>query len=475
LRHTLKLYRLNGFLCQIWLGEEIPETGNAIGQLPKVIATLKTLQTPPVEIDSILPPLFVTGIRHLLTCAWWPRLWVLQEATLARDAIFICGSYLVSWKLLSALVKQIKRLHLYSLFRRNDHRIEFCDGFSEIHNIELVRHTHSDTLAPNLLRICRQRICFDPCDRVYAVIGLMDKYVQEGFVWEPGEKVEDLYPPFVAILLRMDPTAMLLSLNETTQRNPHLPSWCPDLHYRSLNDVLADYEGYHAGFTIQTTTTFDFDQNDPGKIRTKGIIMDTVETISSEEWAADATDGHLPESPPFSTEQRNIMLLQSYIAIALKMVEKKDIWRIFIGNMIGQQNSKLHWLAGFSSIHDRLANRRWKEEAKKFQTCFHDLQVWSPGTGEPSPAIRFYLKNARRVCYGRKLFTTKAGHIGLGPRSMTVGDHVCILKCAKVPFVLKKHPTQSDTYYLRGEAYVQGLMYGEYLKVNKGFYWITLV
>jgi hypothetical protein len=426
-------------------------------------------------MDSILSPLFVTGIRHLLTCAWWPRLWVLQEATLARDATFICGSQLVPWKLLSALVKQIRRLDLCGLFRGHDRRPEFCDGFTELHNVELVRHTHSTTLAPDLLRICRQRICFDPCDRVYAVIGLMDKYVQEGFIWEPGEKVEDLYPPFVAILLQMDPTAILLSLNETTQRNPKLPSWCPDLHYRSVSDVLADHEGYHAGFTVQTTTTFDFDHKDPGKIRTKGIVMDTVKAISIGEWIVDEIDNPLHENTQYSAEQRNIMLLQSYIAVAVKILEEKDMWRVFVGNMIGQQDSKLHWLAGFSSIHDRLANRRWKEQAKKFQNAFQELQACNPSAGEPSSAIHFYLKSARRVCYGRKFFTTKAGHVGLGPRSMAVGDLVCILKCAKVPFVLKKHSTLSDTYYLRGEAYVQGLMYGEYLKVNKRFHWITLV
>jgi len=203
--------------------------------------------------------------------------------------------------------------------------------------------------------------------------------------------------------------------------------------------------------------------------------MDTVKAISIGEWVVDEIDDPLHESPQCSAEQRNLMLLQSYITVAVEMLEEKNMWRVFVGNMIGQQNSKLHWLAGFSSIHDRLANRQWKEEAKMFQNTFRELQAYNSRAGEPSSTIRLYLKSARRVCYGRKLFTIKAGHIGLRPRSMVVGDLVCILKCAKVPFVLREHSTLSDTCYLRGETYVQGLMYGEYLKVKRTFHWITLV
>ncbi|KAI8941234.1 hypothetical protein NX059_002469 [Plenodomus lindquistii] len=171
----------------------------------------------------------------------------------------------MSWKTLSALTRQIKRLDLYSTFRGTDQRPEYCDGFNEIINVE-------------------SRICFDPCDRVYGVIGLMDPYIYDSFVWEPGEKVEDLYPPFVAVLLQQTAVAELLSLNETTERHPGLPSWCPDLHHRSVADLLVDYDGYHAGFNIQSTTTFGYDLEDFTKIRGKGIVVDTIQNVTSATW-----------------------------------------------------------------------------------------------------------------------------------------------------------------------------------------------
>jgi hypothetical protein len=151
--------------------------------------------------DEIIDASFMTGIRDLMTRPWWLHLWVLQDATLAREATLVCGPHITPWRTLLRLVRQIKRLDLYGYFRGSAHSPDFCDGFTEILNTEVVRQTYSTTLGTDLIRTCRQSMCFDPCDRVYGVIGLMPPYVRDGFVWEPGETIVDLYPPFVAVLL----------------------------------------------------------------------------------------------------------------------------------------------------------------------------------------------------------------------------------------------------------------------------------
>jgi hypothetical protein len=433
---------------------------------------------PLMKPDAILSTTFVLGIRDLMTRPWWPRLWVLQEATLAREATFVCGQQVVPWKTLLLLAKQIKRLDLCSHFRGSAHSPDFCDGFTEILNTEVVQQSHSTTLGTDLIRTCRQRMCFDPCDRVYGVIGLMPSYVRDAFVWEAGETIVDLYPPFVAVLLQSDTSALLLSLTDTTQRSPNLPSWCPDLHHRSIPNVLADHEGYHAGFTIHTMTKFDWEhyETDPTKLKTKGIVVDTINTISHEDWVDDRVEDLADDGIGHETTwYANIRMLQACIYLAQGFVEEKDLWSMLIGNIIGNEVSNLRWLAGFSSIHDRLSSWRWKSEAALHRLAFEELRVWQPDTQEISSQLQIYLRSARRVCLGRRMFTTKGGRIGFGPRSTAIGDVVGIIKNAAVPFVLVRHATLLDTYYLRGEAFVYGLMHGEYLKVNKKFGWITLV
>jgi hypothetical protein len=205
--------------------------------------------------------------------------------------------------------------------------------------------------------------------------------------------------------------------------------------------------------------------------------VDSLKTLNMEQWLADERDDHRQdsESSHSSVEQRKIMLLQRLIAAVKNSVKETDFWRIVIGNMIAKEDSKLHWLARFSSIHDLLAKPRWKDDAEQYRRAVHELQRWTPSADEPSPAIRFYLRVARKVCRGRKFFTTEDGRVGFGPQSMAVGDVMCIIKCTEVPFVLRQHPTLANTYLVSGEAYVQGLMYGEYQKVQEDFSWITLV
>ncbi|KAF2032903.1 hypothetical protein EK21DRAFT_109655 [Setomelanomma holmii] len=305
----------------------------------------------------------------------------------------------------------------------------------------------------------------------------MDQYVRDGWTWDPNDKVEDLYSPYVVLLLQSDAVALLLSFPETMQRNPLLPSWCPDLHYRQISDVLADHEGHHAGFNVMTQVRLDWDQynKDPKTLRIKGIVMDTVKSVIEDEWETDMGEDCLETRPTSARMQKIIELMQKYTVLAGDFVSATELWRIFIGNVVGDEDSKLHLLRGFSSIHDRLVKRKWKVKADTLRSAYEELKSWKPEMGEPSAAIQQYLKNARKVCFGRRFFTSESGRIGFGPRSMMVGDVVCIFKKVKVPFVLQQYLSLPDTYFLKGKAYIHGLMYGEYLKVNKNFCWISMM
>lgn len=64
------------------------------------------------------------------------------------------------------------------------------------------------------------------------------------------------------------------------------------------------------------------------------------------------------------------------------------------------------------------------------------------------------------ACTWRRLIVTENGHVGLGLQVTEPGDFVCILKDAIVPFKLR--PEADDgKFKLFGEAYVQGMMFGE--------------
>ncbi|KAF2433213.1 hypothetical protein EJ08DRAFT_95184 [Tothia fuscella] len=62
----------------------------------------------------------------------------------------------------------------------------------------------------------------------------------------------------------------------------------------------------------------------------------------------------------------------------------------------------------------------------------------------------------------RRPFISVKGYVGLGPVDTQAGDLVVIFLGGKFPYILR--PNKTGTYALVGEAYVQCVMYGEFME-----------
>lgn len=62
---------------------------------------------------------------------------------------------------------------------------------------------------------------------------------------------------------------------------------------------------------------------------------------------------------------------------------------------------------------------------------------------------------------GRRLLTTAKGYLGMSTESVKVGDVICHIAGATVPYVLRPVASKEGTFTLVGEAYVHGAMDGE--------------
>lgn len=67
---------------------------------------------------------------------------------------------------------------------------------------------------------------------------------------------------------------------------------------------------------------------------------------------------------------------------------------------------------------------------------------------------------------GRRPFKSDQGHIRLAPEAAEVGDVVCLFHGATVPFVLRREV--NGEYRLLGEAYVYGIMDGQFMDTASG-------
>ena len=77
-----------------------------------------------------------------------------------------------------------------------------------------------------------------------------------------------------------------------------------------------------------------------------------------------------------------------------------------------------------------------------------------------------YETSVRSIAYGRRIYLTDNGTIGLGPRMMQEGDEVCILFGGRVPFLLRRKP---DHHLFVGESYLHNhdLMWGKVTEAIK--------
>jgi hypothetical protein len=74
---------------------------------------------------------------------------------------------------------------------------------------------------------------------------------------------------------------------------------------------------------------------------------------------------------------------------------------------------------------------------------------------------RWYTAELQRL-HSRRPFLSKAGRVGLAPHKTERGDRICIFSGGKVPYIIRPMNDGSDSFRVVGEAYVYGIMYGEY-------------
>ncbi|KAF4832813.1 Heterokaryon incompatibility protein 6, OR allele [Colletotrichum tropicale] len=118
-------------------------------------------------------------------------------------------------------------------------------------------------------------------------------------------------------------------------------------------------------------------------------------------------------------------------------------------------------LRGYDGDPQAAINGQWREQALKIFTKKEREDIDS------------FEKRMKTMLKGRRLFTTRSGLLGVGPRSLFQEKNcvyqVHIMKGAKVPYVLASY--DDGTYRLIGEAYVHGVMHGELLEHMSDLPW----
>ena len=446
------------------------------------------------------------AIENLMKRPWWTRVWIVQEIGFGAkggvygfdswcDAIIddqqtrlVCGSTSIGWgQLVRAAVNITKGKNssdsLRTLLLRNVRSLE--DGRQDVSEDYLPGHSQLlVTLSQH-----RSRLSTDPRDKVFALLRLAPKVRGDLLQADYSASFGDVLRRLVQREIHVAQTLNVLRYCQRRSQTA-LSSWTPDWS-KAEEEVLIP--NMMTAIHVKPFVRFS---NDLQALHVNAVFWDVIDAILE---------------LPTSNSERHPLDMNFLVSVH---ESRQFVRQMASPNPYGSENARVNafWqtlFGEFQSIEelrgdclgysDSVSCIDWlpplPEDWKLARTYVKDmdrdqnLETWvfrgidfpnNPfGISVPDPfqhlrkesilaameeeslamqALRAAALHRGRHIFGRRLFTTKKGYIGLGPPDCVRGDSIVVLLGAEVPFVLRPH---DDHFRLIGETYVRGIMLGQ--------------
>ncbi|KAM0426437.1 hypothetical protein ACHAPT_008128 [Fusarium lateritium] len=484
------------------LADLLRQWDSSMAQNPIFFSTIRE------QRSFLQTPLFASGqtvLKKLLNREYWFRAWCLQEFCVSQDIMVACGGWsidLAAFKNIVDVFTQVGSkswydlLSTHDLLTANDMNPAAFNGegvAGVIHGAtrmfeqrqrfgapqgqgqslaDLLIYAFSLSEADVTLRST------DPRDRVFALLNLASDAKELGIHPDYDKSCEDVFiETWSAILAKGQ--ADLLAYSQ--YGHPHgrlgsstrLPSWVPD--WRVPREEALGNEAIDRPFKAcgDMTSTEWAPTNNVRMIAPRGVKVDTVAKVGTSLGLMEnyLTNGFGPfakfifDITSFVTESSTT---HAEAAVYDAQAAEEAIWRIPVKDReaISATNQEFQRLTPVS--------------AERFMSVFTVMAAFSDTMASENPAgampgfAATVLENMGKFDLymvivmrnrGSKPFLTSRGYVGLGPAAMEDGDLVVILYGSHVPFVLR--PRDGDKYQLLGEAYVHGIMDGEFMQVER--------
>ena len=434
----------------IWLGEHSEDSRLAIHQLEMIsnldpedcVSQLREL----ARSDRHLPmgPTFGKPIDSFFSRPWWSRMWVVQEVVWASKIIMVCGDQELSWDMLHRALQVIGSPDKSQRTRYYGHAMSLSIWDMSLYHRFVVHQTFISLEC--ILARGRIRNATDPRDKVFAILNIIPLSEWPG---EPDytKNVVDVFTDVVRHIIHKTKKLEILRsceriktivgrqdyLRENYQLNPtaDLPSWAPDWSARRLTvPLLSEYEIeaiLHPNEVKYYLTSEDsnaqYELLADNKILTvEGICYDAIRYATNNILP---TIANINQSAFF--DQLEIVVNHIFKApqgYRNDITREEALWRTLIADRTSEGSKP-------SSEYGR-AFCEWRKSGRR--------------TPMPWPG---FMTSAQRTCYGRSLFFTSKGLLGLGPEEARPTDVVAILLGCSVPMLLRP---VDNRYEVLGEA-----------------------
>lgn len=401
---------------------------------------------------------------------YWTRVWVVQEISLARTVTIVCGSKRLSFTTFAA-ASNFCAFARWTL-RTRVTRADWLDPVTGPLLRSVSGSGHAPSAAPNVLigarrryhletgeeeslRSLLQRTCIlrsagiplkatDARDKIYGLLGLASDSKKLGIIPDYSKSATEVYADVARAMIADGHTTILAWCQQPTGVE-QFPSWVPDFssHIREPcgEDHLAGALFCASGSTALSQISVS-QGADRYLLRLLGTKIDTIAELGTA-WEP------LVDSP-FNREGAQQLLneVETFCHRSLLLSTPEQVsdakMRIPCANQ-----------AGYGASRSR-ASSSIREE-------YELLRLPETYTSDKVPMNHY--RTAMGFQHNRKPFLSAEGYVGLVPAVAEIGDIIIIIFGATVPFVVRK--LDGGKVQLIGEAFVHGIMDGEFLKVGR--------
>lgn len=409
------------------------------------------------------PEIFHPALIPLSERTYWSRVWVLQEFTVQKNVMIQCGS---------------KRLDLTTFCTA----FEFCafaewtlstrsklEDYPEIKSRlrPVSGKTNSPSGAPNKLfgarrryysetgereTLCSllERTCMsdhasqplnatDPRDKIYGLLGLATDSGQLGILPDYEKSIIEVYNDTSRKLIATGKTSILSWCQQST-RIEGLPSWVADF----ASDIPTAYGGNrHNDSLFSASSNKKFPglssslQDDPYSIGLSGVKVGIITELGSV-W--------IPEVSPTWSWNGAIRLIHEVEAFCGQSA------------LLNSPEQALDASMRIPCADQQYHGSTRRRAPSSIRSQYDKIKLMD-GFGFDHDA--FLYRHAMTFQRDRRPFFSNSGHVGLAPARAEPGDCICIIYGSPVPYILRA--STKGKFVLIGEAYVHGIMDGEWL------------
>jgi hypothetical protein len=241
----------------IWLGltKDLNQLVKVLSLLPTITAYNNKLRQVPQESKPERPSelweidtSYRDTILHVFQNPWFYRVWVVQEAVLARNISFLFGEHEVDFATLDGAIDSAQAFRRWDWRDTKGKPVRVAYMVMDDQVIPTIRtffrsqEVHAeDTVAWRPLRVVLLMTgnleCFAPQDRISGMMGLLKEMDPNVPGFDRSASVVDLYTAFSRYIMSKSTRDhfwwQYLNMSFSLTRREGLPSWVPDFHYQT--------------------------------------------------------------------------------------------------------------------------------------------------------------------------------------------------------------------------------------------------